>query len=171
MLEGASELFGRGKNSRDKNEDIAYEAELFQQIGRLQMELECLIKVSAFVSPMNCVSWLITPIDSADTLNQPCPRVARGWPDRVRQSALPRPSGASVPSDQAAIRLSKTRLRGMLLQRRSPNVAEPLDRMQGVGAGSALQPVYGAAWAAMQDMIWGVICPFGARNAANAREI
>ena len=71
------------------------------------MELECLIKVSAFVSPMNCVSWLITPIHSADTLNQPCPRVARGWPDRVRQSALPRPSGASVPSVQAAIRLSE----------------------------------------------------------------
>jgi hypothetical protein len=47
----------------------------------------------------------------------------------------------------------KTRLRGMLLQRRSPNVAEPLDRMQGEGAGSALQPVYGAAWAGMQDMI------------------
>jgi hypothetical protein len=71
------------------------------------MELECLIKASAFVIPMNCISWLITPIHSADTLNQPCPEERVGWPDRVRQNALPRQGGASVPSDQAAIRLSE----------------------------------------------------------------
>ena len=40
LLEGASELFTRGKKSKDK------EAELFQQIGRLQMELEWLKKKS-----------------------------------------------------------------------------------------------------------------------------
>jgi transposase-like protein len=40
LLDGASELFTRGKRSKDQNEGQAQEAELFQQIGRLQMELE-----------------------------------------------------------------------------------------------------------------------------------
>ena len=40
LLENASELFGRGKRNKDK------EAELFQQIGKLQMELEWLKKKS-----------------------------------------------------------------------------------------------------------------------------
>ena len=40
LLENASELFGRGKKTKDK------EAELFQQIGKLQMELEWLKKKS-----------------------------------------------------------------------------------------------------------------------------
>lgn len=42
LLEGASELFTRGKKTKDKDEGQAKEAELFQQIGRLQMELEWL---------------------------------------------------------------------------------------------------------------------------------
>lgn len=46
LLEGASELFIRGKKSSDKNDSHAKEAELFQQIGRLQMELEWLKKKS-----------------------------------------------------------------------------------------------------------------------------
>jgi len=46
LLEGASELFTRGKKSKDKEEGQAKEAELFQQIGRLQMELEWLKKKS-----------------------------------------------------------------------------------------------------------------------------
>jgi putative transposase len=48
LLEGASELFTRGKKTRDKDKDEgqAKEAELFQQIGRLQMELEWLKKKS-----------------------------------------------------------------------------------------------------------------------------
>jgi transposase-like protein len=46
LLDGASELFTRGKKSKDKEEGQAKEAELFQQIGRLQMELEWLIKKS-----------------------------------------------------------------------------------------------------------------------------
>jgi len=44
LLDGASELFSRGKNTKDKEEGQAKEAELFQQIGRLQMELEWLKK-------------------------------------------------------------------------------------------------------------------------------
>jgi putative transposase len=44
LLDGASELFTRGKKSKDQNEGQAKEAELFQQIGRLQMELEWLKK-------------------------------------------------------------------------------------------------------------------------------
>ena len=46
LLEGASELFTRGKKTREKEESQAKEAELFQQIGRLQMELEWLKKKS-----------------------------------------------------------------------------------------------------------------------------
>ena len=39
-------LFTRGSKSKDKEEVQAKEAELFQQIGRLQMELEWLKKKS-----------------------------------------------------------------------------------------------------------------------------
>jgi transposase-like protein len=46
LLEGASELFTRGKKTKDKEEGQAKEAKLFQQIGRLQMELEWLKKKS-----------------------------------------------------------------------------------------------------------------------------
>jgi hypothetical protein len=46
LLDGASELFTRGKKSYDKEEGQAKEAELLQQIGRLQMELEWHIKKS-----------------------------------------------------------------------------------------------------------------------------
>ena len=60
LLEGASGLFTRGKKSKVKEEGQAKEAELFQQIGRLQMELEWLKKVSAPVMPVNCASWSIT---------------------------------------------------------------------------------------------------------------
>ncbi|MBV2352097.1 IS3 family transposase [Synechococcus sp. HK05] len=42
LLDGASELFTRGKKSKDKEEGQAKQAELFQQIGKLQMELEWL---------------------------------------------------------------------------------------------------------------------------------
>jgi putative transposase len=44
LREGASELFTRGKKTKDEEESQAKEAELFQQIGRLQMELEWLKK-------------------------------------------------------------------------------------------------------------------------------
>ena len=46
VLEGASELFTRGKKTQTKDESQAKEAELFQQIGKLQMELEWLKKKS-----------------------------------------------------------------------------------------------------------------------------
>ena len=46
LLEGASELFSRGRKDKDKEERQAKEAELFQQIGRPQMELEWLKKKS-----------------------------------------------------------------------------------------------------------------------------
>ena len=46
LLDGASELFTRGKQTKDKEDGQVKEAELFQQIGRLQMELEWLKKKS-----------------------------------------------------------------------------------------------------------------------------
>ena len=46
LLDGASELFTRGKKTKNKEEEQAKEAELFQQIGRLQMELEWIKKKS-----------------------------------------------------------------------------------------------------------------------------
>jgi putative transposase len=44
LLDGASEMFTRGKKTKDKEDGQAKEAEIFQQIGRLQMELERLNK-------------------------------------------------------------------------------------------------------------------------------
>lgn len=44
LLDGASDLLTRGKKSKDKEEGQAKEAELFQQNGKLQMELEWLKK-------------------------------------------------------------------------------------------------------------------------------
>ncbi len=44
LLDGVSELFTRGKTSKDKENGQTKEAELFQQIRRLQMELEWLKK-------------------------------------------------------------------------------------------------------------------------------
>jgi len=46
LLDGASELFTRSKKTKVTGESQAKEAELFQQIGRLQMELEWLKKKS-----------------------------------------------------------------------------------------------------------------------------
>ena len=46
LLDGASELFTRANKSKDKDENQAKEAELFQQIGKLQMELVWLKKKS-----------------------------------------------------------------------------------------------------------------------------
>ena len=46
LLDGASELFTRGKKSKDTGESQVKEAELFHQIGKLQMELEWLKKKS-----------------------------------------------------------------------------------------------------------------------------
>ena len=59
LLDGASALLTRGKKSKEKEEGQAKEAELFQQIGKLQMELEWLKKISAALTPMNCASWSI----------------------------------------------------------------------------------------------------------------
>ena len=46
LLDGGNELFTRGKKSKDTGESQAKEAELFQQIWRLQMGLEWLKKES-----------------------------------------------------------------------------------------------------------------------------
>ena len=46
LLEGARELFTKGKKTKDKEVGQGKEDELFQQIGRLQMELEWLKKKS-----------------------------------------------------------------------------------------------------------------------------
>jgi putative transposase len=46
LLEGASDLFSTGKKNKEKDENQAKESGLFQQIGRLQMELECLKRKS-----------------------------------------------------------------------------------------------------------------------------
>jgi len=73
LLDGASELFTRGKKSKDKEEGQAKEAELFQQIGKLQMELEWLKKISAALTLVNCASWSITTIQrSASAGNALC---------------------------------------------------------------------------------------------------
>ena len=46
LLDGAIELFTRGKKTKDTGESQVKEAELLQQIGRVQMELEWFKKKS-----------------------------------------------------------------------------------------------------------------------------
>jgi transposase-like protein len=47
LLDGGTSLFGR-QRAREQQEQTAREAELFEQIGRLKMELEWLKKASRF---------------------------------------------------------------------------------------------------------------------------
>jgi hypothetical protein len=72
LLDGANELFTRGKKNKDQNAGQAKEAELFQQIGRLQMELEWLKKISAALMPVNSASWSITTIPSSASAGNAC---------------------------------------------------------------------------------------------------
>lgn len=85
LLDGASELFTRGKKTKDKEEVQAKEAELFQQIGKLQMELEWLKKISVALTPMNCASWsIMTTLSSASVVSALC------WAYRARRSTTGR---------------------------------------------------------------------------------
>ena len=92
LLDGASELFKRGKKTKDKEEGQAKEAELFQQIGRLQMELEWLKQNgSAALMPVNCASWLITTTPSspsAGSVRHPCSG-SRLMVDYLAQDGIP----------------------------------------------------------------------------------
>jgi transposase-like protein len=73
LLEGASDLFTRGKKAQAKDESQAKEAELFQQIGKLQMELEWLKKVSTALMPVNCENWsIMTTLSSRSAVNVSC---------------------------------------------------------------------------------------------------
>jgi len=46
LLEGADDLFSKGRKGKEKGEQQSREAELFQEIGKLKMELEWLKKKS-----------------------------------------------------------------------------------------------------------------------------
>ena len=46
LLEGASDLFGKGRKDKERGDQQTREAELFQEIGKLKMELEWLKKKS-----------------------------------------------------------------------------------------------------------------------------
>jgi transposase len=73
LLDGANELFTRAKKSKDKEAGQAKEAELFQQIGKLQMELEWQKKYLSCSDALNCASWSITTtLSSASAANAPC---------------------------------------------------------------------------------------------------
>ena len=78
LLEGSSELLTRRMKSQSKDEGQAKEAELFLQIGKLQMELEWLKKISAALTPMNDESWSIQTTGSSRlAANVSC----LDWPD------------------------------------------------------------------------------------------
>ena len=47
VLDGAEELFADGRPTRNRDDTAKREAELYQQIGRLNMELEWLKKKAA----------------------------------------------------------------------------------------------------------------------------
>jgi transposase-like protein len=46
LLESASDLFGKGRKDKERGDQQTREAELFQEIGKLKMELEWLKKKS-----------------------------------------------------------------------------------------------------------------------------
>jgi len=58
-------LFTHGKKSQAKDDGQVKVAELFQQIGKLQMELEWIKKISAALTPMNEKSWSILTTGSS----------------------------------------------------------------------------------------------------------
>jgi putative transposase len=93
LLDGASELCSRGKQSKDKEELQAKEAELFQQIGRLQMELEWL-KKNLNCSDAHEVRKLVDHDHPELSVNRQCallglPRLTLYYrPVPVRQSTL-----------------------------------------------------------------------------------
>ena len=59
LLEGAPELFETGRSLRMEDDFRRREAELFQEIGRLKMEVEWLKKKSAQFGLVNgAVSWI-----------------------------------------------------------------------------------------------------------------
>ena len=67
LLDSASEVFHRGKKIKEKEEGQSKEAELFQQIGRLQMEVERIKKISATLIFMSSANWAITTTPSSVT--------------------------------------------------------------------------------------------------------
>ena len=55
LLDGASELFTRGKKNKDTSDSQVKEAELFQHIGKLQMELVSRVnQVDVRFASINC---------------------------------------------------------------------------------------------------------------------
>jgi transposase-like protein len=91
LLEGASELFTRSKQTQGNDEGQAKEAELFQQIGRLQMELEWLKKVSTALMPMNDASWSITTTLNSAAAVTGCETSGAAWAnERSTRGRAPR---------------------------------------------------------------------------------
>jgi len=60
LLDNGSELFTWGKQNMEKEERQANDAELLQQIARLQMELKWPKKIYVALIPVNCASLSIT---------------------------------------------------------------------------------------------------------------
>jgi putative transposase len=94
LLDGTSGLLTRGEQTKDKQDRVAKEAELFQQIGRLQIELAWLKKISVVLMLMNDASWSNTTIPSTHTPSRQClrlglPRSTLDYrPTEVRESTL-----------------------------------------------------------------------------------
>ncbi len=113
LLEGASELFTRSKQTKDKGQGQARpgqakEAELFQQIGRLQMELEWLKKVSTALMPMNDASWSITTTLNSAAAVTGCETSGAAWAnERSTRGRAPR-CRASQPRGFLALSIYST---------------------------------------------------------------
>jgi transposase-like protein len=93
LLDCASELFTRGKKSKDNEDGQAKEAELFQQIGKLQMELERL-KKSLSCSDAHELPKLVDQDHPEISISNQCallglPRSTLSYPpSAVRESTL-----------------------------------------------------------------------------------
>jgi transposase-like protein len=87
LLDGISELFTRGKKSKDKEEGQAKEAELFQHIGTLAMELEGL-KKNFRSSDARGLQKLVDPDHPELSISRQCEPWA--YPDRRITTGLHR---------------------------------------------------------------------------------
>jgi hypothetical protein len=121
LLDGAIELFIRGKQTKDKDEVQAKVAELFQQIGRLQMELEWL-KKSLSCSDARELRKLVR---SRPPRSQRQPPMRAAWSGSIH-AVLPAYTGAGI--DIADHGQNRCSLPGRSLQRQPQDGGLPGQR-------------------------------------------
>jgi len=87
LLDGVESLFGDGRR-REHDEGLAFQAELYEQIGRLNMEVEWLKKPTARQAARNCQIFTVTSCPGSSV---------RDRPTEARSTGLCRPEPPLTP--------------------------------------------------------------------------